>query len=131
MTVVVGVGVATVKPNGAAVKVVKGGFDITPWLDIPAANANGVIAIGNTDVKQAVADEAMDLAEGATFAIGDGSPSLTTAPTKPDLTYTLVEGAALDAMTDGARKQGDGHPWIPPITVKGGRRGFYRIRVGK
>ena len=126
----VGVGVATVKPNGATVKVVKGGFDITPWLDIPAA-VNGVVAIGSANVKQSVADEAMDPAEGAAFSVGEGGPALTTAPTKPGLTYTLVEGAALGAMTDGASKQGDGHPWTPAITVKGGTSGFYRIKVGK
>lgn len=131
VTVEVGVGVATVKPNGAAVKVVKGGFDITPWLDIPAADANGVIAVGSATVRQVVADEAMDPAEGAAFAVSEGGPVLTTAPTKPGLTYTLVEGATLGAMTDGATKQGDGHPWTPPITVKGGRSGFYRIKVGK
>lgn len=27
--------------------------------------------------------------------------------------------------------QGDGNPWIPALTVKGGTSGFYRIKVGK
>lgn len=35
------------------------------------------------------------------------------------------------AIADGASKVGDGQPWTPPITVKGGRSGFYRIKVGK
>jgi hypothetical protein len=34
-------------------------------------------------------------------------------------------------MSNGATKQGDGQPWTPPITVKGGTSGFYRIKVGK
>ena len=59
------------------------------------------------------------------------APVLTTAPTKPGLTYTLVEGATLGTMGDGAVKQGDGKPWTPAITVKGGSSGFYRIKVGK
>ena len=131
VTVEVGTAVATVKPNGATVKVVKGAYDITPWLDIPAANANGVVAVGQASVKQAVADEAMDASKGASFQMEGGQPALTTAATKPGLTYTLREGATLDAMSDGATKQGDGQPWTPPITVKGGNSGFYRIKVGK
>ena len=45
-------------------------------------------------------------------------PSIKTAPT-------------LDGMTQKAEKQGDGEPWTPPVTVKGGASGFYSIGVGK
>ena len=131
VTVEVGTAVETVKPNGVTVKVVKGESDITPWLDIPAANASGVIAVGRASVRQAVADEAMDASKGMSFEVRDGLPVLTTAATKPGLTYTLVEGATLDTMGDSATKQGDGQPWTPTITVKGGESGFYRIKVGK
>ena len=131
VTVEVGTAVATVKPNGVAVKVVKGAIDITPWLDIPAATASGVIAVGQASVKQSVADESLDASKGAAFDVAGDSPVLTTAPTKPGLTYTLVEGATLGAMDDGATKQGDGRPWTPTLTVKGGESGFYRIKVGK
>ena len=131
VTVEVGTAVETVKPNGATVKVVKGGSDITPWLDVPAADASGVIAIGRAPVKQSVADESLDASKGATFAATGDAPVLTTAPTKPGLTYTLVEGTTLGTMGDGATKQGDGQPWTPALTVKGGVSGFYRIKVGK
>ena len=30
-----------------------------------------------------------------------------------------------------ASKQGDGQPWTPTFTVKGGVSGFYQIKVGK
>lgn len=59
------------------------------------------------------------------------APSLTTPATRPGLTYTLREGTALHSMSDGATKQGDGQPWTPPITVKGGTSGFYSIKVTK
>lgn len=37
----------------------------------------------------------------------------------------------LKTMSDGASKQGDGQPWTPTITVKGGKSGFYTIKVDK
>ena len=64
------------------------------------------------------------------FAVFEEKP-VTTAATKPGLTYTLREGATLGTLSDGATKQGDGQPWTPTITVKGGASGFYRIKVGK
>lgn len=30
-----------------------------------------------------------------------------------------------------SQAQGDGQPWTPTLTVKGGTSGFYRIKVGK
>ena len=131
VTVEVGTAVETVKPNGATVKVVKGGHDITQWLDIPEADANGVVAVGQANVKQSVADESLDPEEGASFTMTGAGPVLVTSATKPGLTYTLVEGTTLDTMVDGAMKQGDGESWTPQITVKGGNSGFYRIKVGK
>ena len=59
------------------------------------------------------------------------APVLTTAATRPGLTYTLREGATLKTMGSGATKQGDGKPWTPTITVKGGESGFYTITVEK
>lgn len=52
-------------------------------------------------------------------------------PNMPGLVYTLREGATLKTMGDGATKQGDGQPWTPTITVKGGPSGFYTIKVDK
>ena len=75
--------------------------------------------------------EAQDSKKGASFNENAATPSLTTVATKPGLTYTLREGTMLKAVSDGATKQGDGQPWTPPITVKGGPSGFYSIKVEK
>lgn len=131
VTVAVGTGVATVKPNGANVKIVKSGYDITAFLDVPEA-VNGFIAVGNATVKEAIVKEALDPSKGAVINLGNpASPSLTTPATRPGLTYTLREGTSLQGLKDGATKQGDGQPWTPPITVKGGTSGFYTIKVEK
>ena len=122
--------VAALISHGATIKVMKGINDITAYLNIPM-RGDGAFAVGNATVKQEVANEAMDPKKGAAFGITGGVPVLTTSPTKPGLTYTLIEGATLGTMGDGASKVGDGQPWTPPITVKGGPSGFYRIKVGK
>ena len=117
--------------HGATIKVMKGVHDITAYLNLPSANAGGAIDITKAEVKQSVADEALDPTKGASFSVSGNNPSLTTAATKPGLTYTLREGATLKTMSDGATKQGDGQPWTPTITVKGGSSGFYTIKVDK
>jgi len=38
---------------------------------------------------------------------------------------------AMEANTTGATKVGDGAPWTPKITEKGGSSGFYTIQVTK
>jgi len=132
VTVEVSPMVESVKANGANVKVVSGTHDITEWLDMPAADANGVIDMTKAEVKQTVADEAMDSSKGAEVDFGDtAKPLLKTTATKPGLKYTLREGMTLGAMADGATKQGDGEPWTPEIKVKGGTSGFYSIKVEK
>lgn len=59
------------------------------------------------------------------------SPVLTTANTRPGLVYTLREGTTLKTMAPGASTVGDGQPWTPAISVKGGTSGFYSIDVSK
>ena len=131
VTVEVGTGVATVKPNGANVKVKRNGHDITAYLDVPAA-VNGVIAIGKAIIKESIVKETLDTSKGAVINLANTSaPSLTTPATRPGLTYTLREGASLQDMSDGASKVGDGQPWTPAVTVKGGTSGFYSIKVEK
>ena len=69
---------------------------------------------------------------GAESNLGDPTePTLTSAETKPGLTYTLCEGTMLKGMADGDSKVGDGAKWTPTITVKGGTSGFYSIKVEK
>lgn len=136
VTVEVRPDVRTVKPNGANIKVVKTvenvAYDITPFLDIPVANANGVIDLTKAGVRAVIVNEALDTSKGAEVNLGDTTkPILKTSATKPGLTYTLREGVTLETMVDGATKVGDGEPWTPPVTVKGGRSGFYTIGVGK
>ena len=125
--------VKTVTPNGAAVRVVRGDADITDFLDIPAA-AGGVIDLGAATVKPEVEKEALDPAQGAVVDLSASDPQLTTSPTKTGLVYRLKEGATLEAMeanTTGDSTVGDGQPWTPNVTVKGGASGFYSIRVSK
>ena len=45
--------------------------------------------------------------------------------------YQLHEGATLGGMKDGDSTVGNGQPWSPKITVKGGDSAFYSIDVGK
>ena len=56
VTVEVGTDVQTVSANGANVKVVKGGHDITEHLDIPSP-IDGVVAVGSATVKESVLKE--------------------------------------------------------------------------
>jgi len=130
VTVEVSSSVETIRPNGASVKVVRGTSDITSYLDIPTA-VDGVVNLGVAEVKAAIVREAMDPAAGAQIEINAENPSLTTSATKPGLVYTLREGTSLESMASGDSKVGDGQPWTPNVTVKGGTSGFYSISVGK
>ena len=130
VTVEVAPTVTSVTANGAAVKVVKGGHDITDYLDVPL-RGDGALDVGNAVVKEAIVRETLDPAKGAVIRLDPAAPALTTSATHPGLTYTLREGTELGGMKDGASKQGDGQPWTPPVTVKGGASGFYTIKVEK
>ncbi|MBQ3807176.1 MAG: leucine-rich repeat protein, partial [Kiritimatiellae bacterium] len=126
---------ASVKPNGANVKVVKTvdatSYDITGFLDLPAA-VEGVIDLNNAVVKEAIVKEALDpTKEGVDIDLNPSAPEITTAATRPGLTYTFSEGTTLEGMTQKATKVGDGTTWTPTITVKGGTSGFYSIGVTK
>ena len=130
VTVEVGVNVESVIHNGASVRIVNNGYDITPFLNIPDdGRAASPLA---AEIKPEIAHEPLDPSKGAIIDLGNAaSPLLTTPPTRPGLIYTLREGATLELMSNGASKQGDGQPWTPPITVKGGPSGFYSIKVEK
>ena len=131
VTVEVSTAVEFVKANGANVKVKKGAYDITAFLDIPV-RGDGALAVAAATIKEAIAKEPLDPSKGAVINLGNtSSPSLTTPATRPGLTYTLREGTSLKTMANGASKQGDGQPWTPTITVKGGASGFYSIKVEK
>ncbi len=125
----------TVTPNGAAVKVVRGEADITDHLDIPAADASGVIDLNAATVKAEIVKEPLDAAKGAVIDFASPeAPTFTTAPTREGLVYRLKEGATLEAMaadTTGATKVGDGTSWTPKLSVSGGTSGFYTIQVTK
>lgn len=131
--VVVSPDVKTITPNGAAVRVMRGEADITAYLDIPAA-VGGVIDLGAATVKPEFANEPLDVTKGAQIDLSTPTPQLSTSPTRKGLAYRLKEGATLEAMeanTTGDSTIGDGAPWTPNVTVKGGASGFYSIRVSK
>lgn len=129
VTIEVAPEVQSLVAHGATIKVMKGIHDITAYLNIPGAGGTQFIA--SATVKQEVANEALDPKKGASFSVSGNMPTLTTSATKPGLVYTLREGATLKTMADGANKVGDGQPWTPVITVRGGTSGFYTIKVGK
>ena len=131
VTVEVTVAVTSLKSNGAKVKIVSGGADITEFLDLPSADGEGVIDLSRAAVRSEIVNEVLDPEKGAVIELTPDSPILTTVNTRPGLVYTLHEGAALDGMTSGDSKVGDGEPWTPDITVKGGNSAFYFISVGK
>lgn len=134
VTIQVSPDIQTVRTNGAAVKVVRttenATYDITKFLDIPTTEA-GVLDLAAAEVKDEYKNP-LDVAKGAKVDLRDPSaPSLTTAPTVPGLLYTLREGQTLDALAEGVPAVGNGQPWTPAVTVKGGASGFYTIRVSK
>ena len=150
VTVEVSPKVASVKLNGAKVKIVSGGVDITEYLDVPgtvgcdgggavATQEDAVIDLTKATVKEEIVKEALDVEKGAVIELCNGSqgtanPTITTAPTRVGLIYTFREGTTLEsfgAKAPSATKVGDGTKWTPPIKVKGGNLAFYSIGVGK
>lgn len=129
VTVEVSVTADAVIPHGATVRVVNAGHDVTSWVEMPTADASGTIRLSGLTVKATVAQEVLSAASGASFKMVGGTPSLTTAPTKPGLVYTVREGTTLGTFVDGASTVGNGAPWAPPLTAKG-TSGFYTIRIG-
>lgn len=126
--------VRTVRANGATLKVVKGGHDITGYLKGLAPDASGRINLAVAEVKEEIVKDALDTTRKenpAEITLDAENPSIRTAPTKPGLTYTFSEGTSLDGMSQKSRKLGDGAAWSPTITVRGGASGFYSIGVTK
>ena len=121
--------VATVKPNGAKVKVVVGENDITDYLVIP--ESGGVLNIADATVREEVVKETLDPSKDAVIELNAANPRLTTAPTRKGLSYTLFEGRKLESLSKGDSKLGDGNSWTPTITVSGGNAAFYSIDVSK
>lgn len=131
VTVEVSPKVASMKPNGAKVKVVSAGADITEFLNVPAADGNGVVDLTKARVKEEIVKEVLNPKKGAVIELNAANPVLTTSNTREGLFYQLHEGTTLDTMVNGDSKIGDGKPWSPKITVKGGNSAFYSIGVGK
>ena len=131
VTVEVSVKVVSVKPNGAKVKIVNADADITEFLNVPAADGNGVVDLTKATVKEEIVKEAMDPEKGAEIELNAANPSLTTPNTRVGLFYQLREGMTLEGMSNGDSTIGDGNPWKPEIKVKGGNSAFYSIGVGK
>ena len=117
--------------NGAKVKIVNAGADITEFLNVPAADGSGVVDLTKATVKEEIVKEAMDVKKGAKIALDAANPSLMTPNTREGLLYKLREGTTIGGMNDGDSKVGDGKTWSPKITVKGGNSAFYSIGVGK
>ena len=131
VTVEVSSKVASVKPNGAKMKIVNGVVDITEFLVIPTADGDGCIDLTKTMVREEFVKEILDPKKGAVINLNAVDPVLTTANTRVGLFYQLHEGEKLGGMKIGDSTIGNGEPWIPNITIKGGNSAFYSIVVGK
>ena len=81
--------------------------------------------------KEEIVKETLDPSKDAVIELNAANPRLITAPTRKGLTYTLFEGHALESLSKGDSKLGDGDPWEPTITVSGGDAAFYSIDVSK
>ena len=85
-------------------------------------------------VKDEVVKEVLDTKKGAIVELNAANPTIETAPAKPGLVYAFRESTTLEgfgAKAPSATKVGDGQPWSPEITVKGGNSAFYSTGVGK
>lgn len=133
VTVEVSATVATVKANGAKVKVMNKGYDIAEFLDLAAVtSSDGVINLAEAKVKDEVAKEALDTASGADIKLSPTDPSITTANTRPGLKYTFVEGRTIEELAPTEQcKWGDNTPFKPTPSINGGTSGFYTIKVEK
>lgn len=130
VTVKVSPDVKSVKANGATVRVVRNGYDITRFLNIPGPNADGVLDLTQATVEDDVVKEILDPNEGAVINLTAANPSIKTAKTIPGLRYQLYEGTSLGELgRSGDPKEGDGEAWTPTLTVKGGPSGFYSVHV--
>ena len=119
-------------PNGTKARIVRGEEDITKYLtDLPKADGEGVIDLTQMKVREEFVKAALDPLKGAKIELNAENSVLTTTATIAGLIYTLNEGATLKEMKAGDAKVGDGQPWTPKITVKGGNSAFYSISVEK
>ena len=120
----------TVMSNGAKIRVVRNGTNITDFLKIPS-EVGGVIDLSAATVKDEIAKAVLSVADGAEIDLSAENPVLTTARTKPGLKYQLYEGEMLSDLKAGDSTVGDGKAWTPTLSVTGGTSGFYTIQVTK
>ena len=133
--------VESVSAHGARVKIVRCGYDITPYLYIPntqpcdgggvvALQSEGVIDLAEVRVRDEIVKEVLDPGKGAIIKMNADAPVLITAPTHGGLDYQFFEGTTLDEMIHSDDTIGNGQPWMPRIKVKGGDSAFYSVGVG-
>ena len=123
--------VRSVVPSGATIRIMRGADDITSCLNIPPHDGSGRVDLTAATVKEEIVKETLDPSKDAVIELNAAKPRLITAPTRKGLTYTLFEGHALESLSKGDSKLGDGNSWKPTITVSGGDAGFYSIDVSK
>ena len=130
VTVEVTTKVRSLYTGGAKVEVLHKDHDIAPYIDLSNLNEGGVIDLTKVTVKESVVKGVLK-GEAAIINLSTAYPLIRTAPTIPGLTYTFSEGQTLDALRKATpkTKDGDGNPWEPTITVKGGNSAFYAIGV--
>ena len=143
VTVAVSPDVVSVKPNGATIKIVSGGYDITDYMTIPAV-VGGTVNLGEAGLDAAkvfaettAGDNEKSLESVLDAALsGDGSAKATILSAKLGLYYSMVASSDI-SFPDNAAKTKSGSPTmatsssvkIPKPDKPSGNTVFYRIRV--
>lgn len=136
VTIEVPLTVKTVNAGGADIKIEVigvGGNNTTEYLDIPAADSNGIIDMTKTTVKEFIIREVLDMTkEEVNIDLTPSNPSIETANTRPGLKYTFAEGRTIEELATTVQyKWGDGTPFKPTPSVTGGKSAFYTVTVEK
>ena len=143
VTVAVSPTVETIRANGAAIKIVSGGNDITSYLVIPAADGAGVVNMGEATLNAErvfAEDKSGDNQENAeemlAAVLDDDLTESTVKSAKPGLYYAM-EASSEIGFPDNNEKTLSGEAvmaksntvTIPKPTKPSGNAVFYRIMV--
>ena len=147
VTVEVSAEVETVAmPEGANIKVVSGGYDITEYISIPAPDSLGMVGIGAAGldpVKVFAEKYAGDNEESIESVLdaarsGDSTAQATIKSAKPGLYYSMQASSDVSFPDDGAKTNTGAAALAESDTVTiskpikpAGNAVFYRIRVSK
>ncbi len=124
------------KANGANVQIIGGNDnDIKDFLQGLTPDTEGVVDLAAAKVKDDIVAEVFT-GEGANVFLGGSASTITTAKTKPGLTYNFRQGATLQAMLASEPADttiGNSEAWTPNPSggLLGGSEAFYSVEITK